>query len=101
MVDNHQLQQTVYDKKAYMGHIKAYMKRLLDHIKANNPARAESFQKEAQEFVKKIIGKFDEFEFYTGENMDPEAMVLLKFYSEDGITPYFYLWKDGLKEEKY
>jgi len=101
LVDIHHLVQTQYDKKSYMGHIKAYMKRLLDHIKANNPSRADAFQKEAQEFVKKVLGKFDEFEFYTGEQMDPEAMVALKFYSPDGITPFFYFWKDGLREEKY
>jgi len=101
LVDNHHLVQTQYDKKSYMGHIKAYMKRLLDHLKEHNPSRVETFQKEAQEFVKKVIAKFDEFEFYTGEQMDPECMVALKFYSEDGITPYFYFWKDGMKEEKY
>lgn len=32
--------------------------------------------------------------------MDPEAMVVLMFYKEDGITPYFYFFKDGLEEEK-
>jgi len=101
LVDNHHLVQTQYDKKAYMAHIKAYMKRLLEHLKVNNPERVEAFQKEAQEFVKKVLGKFEEYEFYTGEQMDPEAMVALKFYSEDGITPFFYFWKDGLKEEKY
>jgi len=101
LVDNHHLVQTQYDKKSYMAHIKAYMKRLLEYLKENNPSRVDTFQKEAQEFVKKVLGKFDEFEFYTGEQMDPEAMVALKFYSEDGITPFFYFWKDGLKEEKY
>jgi len=101
LVDNHHLVPTVYDKKAYMGHIKAYMKRLVDHLKANNPERVDAFQKSAQEFVKRIIAKFDDFEFFTGEQMDPEAMVLLKFYKEDGVVPYFYLWKDGVREEKY
>jgi len=101
LVDAHKLVQTQYDKKAYLAHIKAYMKRLLDTIKETNPGRAEAFQKQAQEFVKKIIANFDQYEFYTGEQMDPEAMVALKYYSEDGLTPYFYFWKDGLKDEKY
>eukprot|EP01110_Echinostelium_bisporum_P013437 TRINITY_DN9129_c0_g1_i1.p1 TRINITY_DN9129_c0_g1~~TRINITY_DN9129_c0_g1_i1.p1 ORF type:complete len:172 (+),score=84.91 TRINITY_DN9129_c0_g1_i1:50-565(+) len=101
LVDAHRLQATVYDKKSYMGHIKAYMKRVSEHLKANNPDRVEAFQKGAQELAKQIIGKFDDYEFYTGENMDPEAMVALKFYKEDGIIPYFLMWKDGLKEEKY
>ena len=62
-------QQTTYDKKSYMAHIKAYMKRLLEHLKANNPSRVDAFQKEAQEFVKMVLGKFDEYEFYTGEQV--------------------------------
>jgi len=99
LVDNHHLVQTTYDKKAYMGHIKAYMKRLVDHLKATQPDRVEAFQKSAQEFVKKIIANFENYDFYTGESMDPETMVLLKFYKEDGVIPYFYVWKDGIKEE--
>lgn len=32
--------------------------------------------------------------------MDPEGMVALLNYREDGITPYFTFFKDGLKQEK-
>lgn len=32
--------------------------------------------------------------------MDPDGMVALLNYREDGITPYFTFFKDGLKEEK-
>lgn len=76
------------------------MKRL-GEVVANNGKDVKAFQASAQEFVKTILGKFDDYEFYTGENMDPEAMVLIKFYKEDGIIPYFYIWKDGAKEVKY
>ena len=38
--------------------------------------------------------------FYTGESMNPDGMVALLNYREDGVTPYFVFWKDGLKEEK-
>jgi len=100
LVDSCRLMQTVFDKKSYMVYIKGYMKKLLDYIKEHNPSRTEAFQKGAQEFVKKILSKFDEYTFYTGESMDPEAMVALMFYKEDGITPYFYFFKDGVIEEK-
>ena len=36
----------------------------------------------------------------TGESMNPDGMVTLLNYREDGVTPYFVFWKDGLKEEK-
>jgi hypothetical protein len=30
--------------------------------------------------------------------MDPDGMVVLMNYREDGITPYMIFWKDGLRE---
>jgi hypothetical protein len=41
-----------------------------------------------------------DYEFYTGESMDPDGMVALLNYREDGVTPYFTFFKDGLAEEK-
>jgi len=102
LIDSHRLSETSYDKKAYMGHIKAYLKRVVDWLKANGrEGEVAEFQAQAQEFVKSVVGKFDDFQFYTGETMDPEAMVALKFYKEDGIIPYFYFWRHGVREEKY
>ena len=33
--------------------------------------------------------------------MDHEGQIVLLFYGTNALTPKFYLWKDGLKEEKY
>jgi hypothetical protein len=33
--------------------------------------------------------------------MNPEGMIVLMNYREDGMTPYFVYFKDGLIEEKY
>lgn len=33
--------------------------------------------------------------------MDPTGMVALCYYGEDGMTPRFLFFKDGLVEEKY
>jgi len=62
--------------------------------------RVKEFESGAQAFAKKIVANFKNFEFYTGESMNPEGMVALLNYREDGITPYFTVWKDGLKEVK-
>jgi len=32
--------------------------------------------------------------------MNPDGMVILLNYREDGMTPYVTLWKHGLKEQK-
>ena len=51
-------------------------------------------------FVKKILENFKDYEFLVGESMNPDAMVALLNYREDGITPYLTYFKDGLNEEK-
>ena len=100
VVDAHGLTETNFDKKSFMVYIKTYMKRLLAHLKKENPDRAAKFQAEAQAFVKKVLGRFNEYQFFYGPSMDVEAMIVLCDYAEDGMTPRFYFWNDGLVEEK-
>ncbi|KAH7826455.1 putative translationally controlled tumor protein [Monocercomonoides exilis] len=95
------LEETPFDKKSYMTYIKAYMKRVRDYLQEHNPDRVAGFMADIQVFVKDVLSRFDDFQFFTGESMDSEAMVALMFYKEDGITPYFYFFRDGLKEEKF
>ncbi|KAG2086223.1 translationally-controlled tumor protein [Suillus discolor] len=92
------LQATAYDKKAYLSHLKAYMKAVADKLK--DPSVVDEFKTKANVFAKKIIGNFKDYEFYTGENMNADGMVALLNYREDGVTPYFTFWKHGLKEVK-
>ncbi|KAI8326195.1 translationally controlled tumor-associated [Martensiomyces pterosporus] len=94
------LSQTSFDKKSYMTYIKGYLKELAAKLKETNPERVEAFQKEAQDLVKKIVKNIGDYEFYVGESMDPDGMVALLNYREDGITPYFTFFKDGVKAEK-
>src|SRR4051794_36760483 len=86
----------------------------------------KEFETKASTFVKeKILAGFKDWEFYTGESMNPDGMlvvfiqsltmcfmicltlfashnrVALLNYREDGVTPYFIFWKHGLKGEKY
>jgi len=100
LIDAMRLMQTSFDKKGYMAYIKQYMKKVLEHLKEKKPERAEAFQAKVQPFIKKIIGQFDEYTFYTGENMDPEAMIVLSYYKESETAPRFLFFKDGLLEEK-
>ncbi|CAO0801627.1 unnamed protein product [Mucor circinelloides] len=89
-----------FDKKSYMGYIKGYMKALKAKLNETNPERVAIFEKNATTLVKKILGNFKDYEFYVGESMDPDGMVALLNYREDGVTPFFTFFKDGLKEEK-
>lgn len=54
-----------------------------------------------QAYAKKMLANFKDYEFFTGESMDPDGMVVLMNYREDGITPYMIFWKDGLREVSF
>ena len=62
------------------------MKAVKSHLQESKPDRVEAFEKGAQAFAKKIVTNFKDYEFYTGENMNPDGMVALLNYREDGIT---------------
>lgn len=100
VIDSFHLQQTSFDKKSFMIYIKEYMKRLASHLEQENSSRVDGFKKGAQEFVKLVLANFEDYEFYTGESMDPEAMVIFMKYEDGDNAPYAYLFKDGLKEIK-
>ncbi|KAI0732910.1 translationally controlled tumor-associated [Fomitopsis betulina] len=101
VVYSHRLQSTAFDKKSYLVHLKSYMKSVKAELEKSKPERVEAFEKGAQAFAKKIVANFKDYEFYTGESMNPDGMVALLNYREDGVTPYFTFWKDGVKETKY
>lgn len=94
------LQETQFDKKSFLTYLKSYMKKVKAHLAEHNPDAVETFEKGAAAYAKKVIGSFKDWEFYTGESMDPDAMVVLLNYREDGTTPYVAIWKHGVKETK-
>jgi len=100
VVYSFRLQQTQFDKKSFLTYIKGYMKKVKAHLQENSPEEVETFEKGAQSYVKKVIGSFNDWDFYTGESMDPDGMLILLNYREDGTTPYVAIWKHGVSEEK-
>jgi len=98
---NHKLQETAFDKKQYMTYIKDYMKAIKAKLEESNPDRVETFMAGITGEVKKIVGNIKNYQFFTGESMNPEGMVGLLDYREDGITPYMLFFKDGLLIEKF
>lgn len=100
VVYSFRLQPTAFDKKSFLTYIKGYMKAVKAKLAESDPEQVEVFEKGAQAYVKKVIGSFKDWDFYTGESMDPDAMIVLLNYREDGTTPYVAIWKHGVKEEK-
>lgn len=100
VVHSFRLQPTAFDKKSFLTYIKGYMKAVKGKLQESKPDEVAAFEKGAQTYVKKVIGSFKDWEFYTGESMDPDAMVIMLNYREDGTTPFVAIWKHGIEEEK-
>jgi len=102
VVNSFRLQSTQFDKKSYLSHLKTYMKKVKEAMKTKGASDEEisAFEKGASGFAKKIVGNFKDYDFYVGESMDPDGMVVLMNYREDGVTPYVTIWKHGLDEMK-
>ncbi|KAI9627409.1 hypothetical protein H4Q26_017406 [Puccinia striiformis f. sp. tritici PST-130] len=78
LVHTFRLAPTSFDKKTYMTYLK----------------------ERRSGGAKKILANFKDYEFYVGESMNPDGMVALLNYREDGVQAYFSFWTDGLKEVK-
>jgi hypothetical protein len=102
IIDGFQLSSVPMDKKGYTDAMKSYMKKLAPVFKeeGGSDEGVKALQQKHAVAFKKILGNFKDYEFYVGSSLDPEAMILLLNYREDGVTPYFTLWKYGLKQEK-
>ncbi|BGP00867.1 Translationally-controlled tumor protein-like protein [Rhodotorula toruloides] len=100
VVHSFRLTETSFDKKSYMTYLKGYMKAVKAHLQETKPDRVPAFEKGAATFAKKVLGSFNDWQFFTGESMNPDGMVVLMNYREDGVTPYMVFWKDGMKEVK-
>jgi len=101
VVMNHKLVETPFDKASFKDWLKTYSKKVKEHLQENAPDRVQIFQSGMTKVAKEILTKFDEYRFYLGENMNIDGLTVLQYYREDGITPVFIYFKDGLREEKY
>jgi len=98
---SHKLVETPFDKASFKDWLKTYSKQLKEYLQEHAPNRVQPFQTGMTKLAKEILTKFDEYRFYLGESMNIDGMVVLQYYREDGLTPVFIYFKDGLKEEKY
>jgi hypothetical protein len=98
VAEAHRLVATTYEKKNYTGHIKAYLKRITERLPADERI---AWQQQAQERIEQVLADFDSYQFFTGESMDPEAMVVLMRTGKDGKTPFLYYIRHGLRAEVY
>jgi len=102
IVLNHRLVETSFDKKSYMAYLKDYMKKVVDNLTENKPDQVDVFKTNINKVMKELLGRFKDLQFFTGESMDPDGMVVIIEYKDvDGNNiPVLYAFKHGLEEEK-
>ncbi|CAD7687714.1 unnamed protein product [Nyctereutes procyonoides] len=83
IVMNHHLEETSFTKEAY-----------------KKPERVNPFMTGAAEQIKHILANFKSYQFSIGEKVNPDGMVILLDYREDGVSPYMIFFKNGLEMEK-
>eukprot|EP00090_Calanus_glacialis_P007125 TRINITY_DN1559_c0_g1_i1.p1 TRINITY_DN1559_c0_g1~~TRINITY_DN1559_c0_g1_i1.p1 ORF type:complete len:173 (-),score=52.16 TRINITY_DN1559_c0_g1_i1:210-728(-) len=104
LVLNHRLVETGFgSKKDYTIYLKDYMKKVIKHLEDNDrTAEVDEFKKNINGVMKELLGKFKDLQFYTGESMEADAMILIVDYKEyEGEErPVIMAFKHGLEEEK-
>merc|ERR1711981_1020283 len=97
LVLNHRLTETGFGSK------KDYMKKVVKYLEENDRAsEVDTFKKNINGVMKDLLGKFKDLQFFTGESMDAEAMIMIMDYKDyqGEERPVLMAFKHGLSEEK-
>jgi hypothetical protein len=77
IVHSFRLQSTQFDKKSYLAYLKGYLKTVKAEMGKLGKSEEDikEFESGAQKFVKDtLLPNFKDFEFFTGESMNPDGM---------------------------
>merc|ERR1712025_506165 len=101
---NHRLVETGFgSKKDYTVYLKDYMKKVIAYLEENDMKdQVDGFKKNIQAVMGDLLKKFKDLQFFTGESMNPDAMILMVEYrGVDGEErPIIMGFKHGLREVK-
>jgi len=101
---NHRLTETGFgSKKDYTVYLKDYMKKVIKYLEDNNRAgEVDAFKTNINGYMKEVLGRFKDLQFYVGESMDNDAMIVILDYKEyqGEERPVMLAFKHGLEEEK-
>ncbi|CAK6443240.1 unnamed protein product [Pipistrellus nathusii] len=100
IVMNHHLQETSFTQEAYKKSIKDYMKSIKGKLEEQRPERVKPFMTGAAEQIKHILANSKSYQFFIGENMNPDGVVALLGDHEDAVTPFMIFFKGGSEMEK-
>merc|ERR1712195_327521 len=87
-------------KSEFQTYIKGFMGKMKKRLDETAPDRTAGFMKAAQGCVKYLLGKFEDLEFYLGDEdptMDGHLGMACWDDVENDTAPTFYFFKDALK----
>merc|ERR1712025_318975 len=108
VIPNHRLVETGFgSKKDYTVYLKDYMKKVVEYLEKNDRAgEVDGFKKNINGVMKDLISRFKDLQFFTGESMEADAMILILDYKEVETKngkeerPILMAFKHGLEIEK-
>merc|ERR1711953_855345 len=84
-------------------YLKDYMKKIVTYLENNGRAdEVDSFKKNINGYMKDVLGRFKDLQFFVGESMDNDAMIMIMDYKDyqGEERPFLIAFKHGLEEEK-
>jgi hypothetical protein len=77
--------------------------RVVAKLEEKSPDQVDVFKKNINEYMKDVLGRFKDLQFFTGESMDADGTIAMMEYRDiDGTsTPVLMVFKHGLEEEKF
>lgn len=80
-----------------------FFSRLIAKLEEKSPDQVEIFKTNINKYMKDVIARFKDLQFFTGESMDVDGMVAICEYRDiAGVsTPVLSFFKHGLEEEKF
>ncbi|XP_032964961.1 translationally-controlled tumor protein-like [Rhinolophus ferrumequinum] len=87
IVVNRHLQETSFTKEAYKKYIKDDMKSIKRKLEEQRPERVAPFMTGTAEQIKHILAHFKIYQFFIGENLNPDGTVALLDCRLDSVTP--------------
>merc|ERR1712083_343493 len=104
VVLNHRLTESGFgSKKDYTVYLKDYMKKIVTYLESNGRGdEVDTFKKNINGYMKDVLGRFKDLQFFVGESMDNDAMIMIMDYKDyqGEERPFLIAFKHGLEEEK-
>ncbi|XP_036084229.1 translationally-controlled tumor protein-like [Rousettus aegyptiacus] len=85
IVMDHHLQESSFTREAYQKYINGYVEPVKGKLEEQTRRRKALYDR-ITEHIKHILANFKNYQFFIGENMNPDGMVVLLEYGEDGLT---------------